>query len=168
MPVNSDSFRQALGRFATGVAVVTSRYKDEVHGTTMNAFCSVSLDPPLALVSVDKVADSHDLIGSGGVFAVNILAEDQEHLSVILSQKGTAELDAAHRLEGIKYTKTATGAPILYGIHAFLDCKVINTIDAGDHTIYIGQIEDTGWGEDTLPLLYHRGEYGHFNYHEKP
>jgi flavin reductase (DIM6/NTAB) family NADH-FMN oxidoreductase RutF len=160
MPVNPDSFRQALGRFATGVTVVTSRYKNEVHGTTMNAFCSVSLNPPLALVSVNKVADSHDLIDSGGVFAVNILAENQEQLSVTLSQKGTTELDAAHRLEGVKYTISKTGAPILYGIHAFLDCKVINTINAGDHTIYIGQIEDTGWEANTLPLLYHRGKYG--------
>ena len=163
MPVNPDSFRQALGRFVTGVTIVTSRYEDEVHGTTMNAFCSVSLNPPLALVSVDKEADSHDLIAAGGIFAVNILADDQEHLSVTLSQKGTNELDAAHKLTGIKYTTRKTGAPILYGIHAFLDCKIINTIDAGDHTIYIGQIEDTGWGEDTLPLIYHRGEYGHLD-----
>lgn len=162
MPIDPEAFRQALGRFPTGVTIVTSRNGDEVHGTTMNAFCSVSLDPPLILVSVEKSADSHGVIGAGGVFAVNILKADQSDLSTTLSRKGEPFLDAAHRLEGIPYTTKVTGSPILPNTQAYLDCVLTQAIDAGDHTIYIGRIEDAGWDDSVQPLVYYRGQYGGF------
>lgn len=162
MPIDPDQLRQALGRFASGVAIVTSRHGDRVHGSTMSAFCSASLDPPLVLVCVDRHAESHGTIAEGRVFAVNILKDSQDGLSATLARKGTPELEAAHRLDGVSYTTAVTGAPILQGIQAYLDCVLTQAIEAGDHTIYVGRIEDAWWDEKDRPLLYYRGRYGRF------
>jgi flavin reductase (DIM6/NTAB) family NADH-FMN oxidoreductase RutF len=159
--VAPDTFRQLLGSFASGVTVVTTRAGDEVHGTTMSAFCSVSLAPPLVLVCVDKTAACHDIIQRGGVFAVNILHQGQADLSTTLSRKGTPELEAAHRLEGVPFRIGATGAPILQEHLAYLDCRIAQEVDAGDHTVFIGQIEEGGVSRDVdAPLVYFRGRYG--------
>ena len=110
MPVSKDEFRSALGRFASGVTVVTTKTKDDKpSGITVSAFSSVSLEPPLILVCIDKRASVHDLLEKGKYFAVNILAEDQEILSRRFASK---EPD---RFSGIGYTEGETGAPILDG-----------------------------------------------------
>ncbi|MBI4328651.1 MAG: flavin reductase [Chloroflexi bacterium] len=163
MPVSADVFRRVLGSFASGVTIVTSRVGDTVHGTTMSAFCSVSLDPPLVLICVDKKADSHDFIARGGVFAVNILPQSQADLATTLARKGTPPLEAAHRLEGIPYRTGATGAPILGAAMAYADCQVVQAVEAGDHTVYVGRIEDGDTPQsEAEPLLFYRGKYGRF------
>ena len=160
MAVAPDIFRSVLGSFATGVAVVTTRLGDEVHGTTMSAFASVSLVPPFVLICVDRSSESHDLISQSGVFAVNILHDGQSDLSASLSTKATLELAATHKLDGTGHSPGVTGAPILDEKLAYVDCRVVNTIEAGDHRIYIGRVEDA-WasGADVRPLVYFRGKY---------
>ena len=160
MALAPDIFRSVLGSFATGVTVVTTRLGDEVHGTTMSAFASVSLMPPFVMICVDRNSESHDLIAQSGVFAVNILHDGQSALSVSLSDKTNSKIAATHRLEGIRHSSGSTGAPILDEKLAYADCRVINSVDAGDHTIYVGQVEDAGTSIENLrPLLYFRGEY---------
>ena len=150
-------FRQVMGRFATGVAVVTTREPDDtLHGLTINSFTSVSLEPPLVLVCIDRRARSHDFIAQSGIFAVNILSEQQELLSERFSAR--APLVSRH-FEGVPYRLAATGSPILEGSLAWLDCRVWATYDGGDHTIFVGQVEALGLGEDGPPLLYFQSAY---------
>ncbi len=162
MAIDGDRFRRAMSRFATGITVVTSREGEAVHGTTVNAFCSVSLEPPLVLVCLDKATVSHHFIGTGKVFGVNILKSNQEDVAWALSRKGTPDLEAAHQLVGIPFITKSTGAPIIVGVQAYLDCRVVQTVEAGDHTIYIGLVEDAGWDEAGAPLVYFRSSYGSY------
>lgn len=159
--ITPDEFRRVMGRFTTGVTIVTTRAGDDVHGTTMSAVCSVSLQPPLVLVCVDHESDIHALIRESGVFAVNILHERQAGLAVELSHKGTAEQLAAHQLENLQHRNGETGAPLLEDSLAYVECRVENTVEAGDHTIYIGAVVAAGVnpGADR-PLLHYEGRYG--------
>jgi flavin reductase (DIM6/NTAB) family NADH-FMN oxidoreductase RutF len=152
--VSPEAFRRALREWASGVTVVTSRAGDVIHGMTVSAFASVSLDPPLVLVCADKTSNTHGVIATGGVFAAHVLAAGQE----ALSNRFASERDEDRRFEGIDWRSGATGAPILPGAAAVLDCRVTAAHDAGDHVIYVGRVEDVevAGGE---PLLYHRGVY---------
>ncbi|HZO08674.1 MAG TPA: flavin reductase family protein [Myxococcota bacterium] len=158
VPVSSDALRNVLGRRAATVAIATARVGERVHGMTVTAFTEVSLDPPLVLVCADKTSDTHPVIAAGGVFALNLLASDQ----ALLSNRFASKKDEARRFEGIAWETEATGAPILPGTLAALDCRVVAAHDAGDHVIYIGRIEAIRVAEDREPLLYHRGCYGVF------
>jgi flavin reductase (DIM6/NTAB) family NADH-FMN oxidoreductase RutF len=154
--VAGDDFRRVMGRFATGVTIVTSRLGDESHGMTANAVTSVSLDPPLVLVCVDEAADSHDIIERSGSFAVSILGRDQEHLSRVFAVK---EGPGAHSLDDVPHHVRVTGAPIIDGSVAYLDCRVVDRHQAGDHTIFIGEVVDASPLADQPPLLFFEGEY---------
>ncbi len=145
-----------MGRFATGVTIVTSRLGQELHGMTANALTSVSLEPPLVLVCVDKSADSHDIIERSGVFAVNILSREQEQLSVAFAIK---EGEAAHRLDDVPHHTRATGAPVIDGSLAYLDCRVVERYSGGDHTIFLGEVVDAGSLDDERPLIVYQGRY---------
>ena len=159
--ITPDEFRRVMGRLATGVTIVTTRAGDDVHGTTMSAVCSVSLHPQLVLVCVDHESDIHALIRESGVFAVNILHEGQAGLAAELSHKGTAELLAAHRLETLPHRTGESGAPLLEDSLAHVECRVENTIEAGDHTIYIGAVIAASVNPRAdRPLLHYEGRYG--------
>lgn len=151
-------FRRVMGHFPTGVVVVTTRRGDgRPCGLTVNAFTSVSLDPPLVLVCVDHAADSHDLIRDSGVFAVSVLEEDEgESLS-----RRFAALEVEEKFIGVAYREETTGAPVLDAAIAWLDCRVTQEIPAGDHTIFLGEVivADAREGQ---PLVYYRGGYGRF------
>ena len=167
--ITPDEFRRVMGRFATGVTVVTTRAGDDAHGTTMSAVCSVSLQPQLVLVCVDHASDIHALIRESGVFAVNILHEGQADLAAQLSHKGTAELLAAHRLENLPHRTGESGAPLLEDSLAHVECRVENTIQAGDHTIYVGVVVGAGVNEGAeRPLLHYEGEYRGLGDHRFP
>ena len=157
-PVSADALRNVLGRRAATVAIATARVGERVHGMTVTAFTEVSLDPPLVLVCADKASDTHPVIAAGGVFALNLLASDQ----AVLSNRFASKKDEERRFEGIAWETEATGAPILPGTLGVLDCRVVAAHEAGDHVIYIGQIEAIRVAEDREPLLYHRGSYGVF------
>jgi len=154
MPVSKDEFRTALSRFVSGITIVTILGEDKVPaGITVSAFASVSLEPPLVLVCIDKRASLHDSLREGRHFAVNILTEDQEHLSRRFASK---EQD---RFDGCGYREGANGAPILEGSLAYLECIVRHAYPGGDHTIVVGEVEATSVA-DHKPLAYYRGGYG--------
>ncbi|MYD36893.1 MAG: flavin reductase [Dehalococcoidia bacterium] len=159
--ITPDEFRRVMGRLATGVTIVTTRAGDDVHGTTMSAVCSVSLQPQLVLVCVDHESDIQALIRESGVFAINILHEGQAGLAVELSHKGTPEQQAAHRLENLPHRNGATGAPLLEDSLAHVECRVEDTVEAGDHTIYVGSVVGAGVSPSAdRPLLHYGGRYG--------
>jgi len=156
MPVTAQQFRDALSGWASGVSIVTSRHGERLHGMTVSAFASVSLEPPLVLVCADKASDTHGVIAASGCFAVNVLAAGQE----VLSTRFALEEEEHRRFEGVAWREAATGAPLLEEALVGLDCRVEAAHDAGDHVIYVGRVEAAhgapGAGE---PLLYYRGRY---------
>ena len=150
-------FRGALGSFATGVTVVTTRGEEHAYGMTANAFSSVSLDPPLILVCVMTGAEGAEHIRQNRCFAVNVLAAEQEPLSRYFSSKERpkgrdAFSEVAHRTE-------ASGSPILEGVVAYLDCSLHVTLQAGDHDIFIGEVLALGISDEAQPLVFHGGGY---------
>ncbi len=156
MTIQSDNFKKAMSQFASGVTVITTCYNGEVHGMTASSFCSLSLLPPLILVCVAQRADSHALIQKSGEFAVNILHADQLEWG-----KRFAGLipDIEDRFDGITYHTSTTASPILPGVLSWIDCKLRNAYDGGDHTIFVGEVISTGandaMGCDDIPLLYY-------------
>jgi flavin reductase (DIM6/NTAB) family NADH-FMN oxidoreductase RutF len=154
MPVEKAEFRRALGHFAASVTVVTSKLADDqLGGITVTAFSSLSLDPPLVLVCIDKRARMHDRLQKGGNFAVNMLAEDQE---VVSRRFASSEADP-FRETG--YSPGATGAPLIHGAIAAVECRIVELLPGGDHTIVIGEVEAIIVREGK-PLVYFRGGYG--------
>jgi 3-hydroxy-9,10-secoandrosta-1,3,5(10)-triene-9,17-dione monooxygenase reductase component len=152
-------FRLIMGHLVTGVTVVASvdpRSGDPC-GLTANAVASVSLEPQLVLACVDKGADSHDRIRDAKIFSINVLAADQERLS-----RRFAAWDLTDKFEGVPYRTGASGAPVLEGVLAWLDCRLVAAHDAGDHTIFVGEAIEGGQRGQGAPLLYYRGGYGRF------
>lgn len=154
--VTPDEFRAALGRFASGVTVVTVDVGDDVHGMTASAFCSVSLRPPLVLVCVDQLAETYLHLSEHDTFGVSVLKEDQEALSEFFADP-ERNPDAAYRL-GVEYRKMKSGTPVLREALANLDCHKIDAHPAGDHSIFVGEVREVVLGEGS-PLLYFRGRY---------
>jgi flavin reductase (DIM6/NTAB) family NADH-FMN oxidoreductase RutF len=153
MPIDKNELRRVMGHFATGVTVITAlRKSGEMHGLTANAFTSVSLVPPLLLVCVDKNAESYPCFDETRVFTVNILAHDQEALSRKFAVSG------GDKFQGVAYHTGANGAPILDGALAYVECKVVQEFDGGDHTIYLGEIEQAE-AREGKPLMFFRGGY---------
>ena len=158
MSVTPDALKRLLGRRAASVAIVTARAGERVHGMTVTAFTEVSLEPPLVLVCADRSSNTHPVIEKGGVFAVNLLAQDQ----AALSNRFASKKDEERRFEGIAWESAATGAPILPGTLGALDCRVVAAHDGGDHVIYVGRIEAIRCAPGREPLLYQSGAYGAF------
>ncbi len=153
MPVSSESFRDVLRHFPSGVTVVTiqSPASEVAHGLTVSSFASVSPEPPLVLVSIDHRATAYTLLETAGAcFAVNILAHDHMELS-----NRFAWLKDEDRFQMGDWTTAATGAPILRDALAWLDCTVYSRFAAGTHTIYIGEVQASDVPRpDVKPLLY--------------
>jgi flavin reductase (DIM6/NTAB) family NADH-FMN oxidoreductase RutF len=153
MPIEKNELRQVMGHFATGVTIITTLTKaGEMHGLTANAFTSVSLEPPLLLISVDKKAESWPAFEESRVFTVNILADDQEGLSRKFAVSG------GNKFAGVAYRIGANGAPILDGTLAYIECTLYAAYDGGDHSIYLGEIQQAEIHEGK-PLLFYRGGY---------
>ena len=146
-------FREVFGRFATGVAVITSAGMDGAGGMTANALCSLSLDPLLALVCFDRGARTLPLVREAGRFAVNLLASDQERLAGVFASK----LPEGEKLEGVPH-RFEQGVPIIDGALAWAACELDDLIAGGDHTIAIGRVIALGLGEGQ-PLLWYSGRY---------
>ena len=153
MAIEPDEFRAVLGRFASGVTILTARdTKGLDHGMTVSAFCSVSLTPPLVLACIDRTAEMFGILGKATHFGINILEEGQEALS-----RRFAELPSG-RFDGIGYTRAESGVVLLDDALAQLDCRRVDRHDAGDHAIYVGEVEWASCRQDR-PLLYYRGGY---------
>src|SRR6266700_1741365 len=157
MALDQETFRQAMGCFATGVTVITVDYEGEVQGMTANAFTSVSLDPLLVLVCVDHQARTHSHLQTRKRFGINVLSEQQRAVSEHYARPDR-DPSRAEREAGAKFDRTAHGTPVLHGALAYLECRLQSAQDAGDHTIFIAEVEDvvvrTG-----KPLLYFQSGY---------
>ena len=152
MPFDSQQQRRIMGRFATGITVATTRVGDELFGMTANAVTSLSLDPPLVLLCVDKRAQFLTALKASNSFALSILGEEHEHHSRRFAQKGPKEFTDWNSVTSV------TGAPILSEALAWVDCKVVAILPGGDHEIFIGEIV-AGDCRDGRPLLYFGGNY---------
>jgi len=156
-PIDEVSFRKACGKFATGVAVATVRNQaDEPVGITINSFTSVSASPPLVLVCIDYRSSILTHFRGNSFFGINILSEEQQELSVRFAQR---ELD---RFEGIAWHWGSSGAPLLDGVMAAMECCVEQTVEAGDHAVFIAEVVRAEWRDDANPLLYFASEYRRF------
>lgn len=156
MPVSERRYRRVLSQLAGGVALVTARGPaGEPCGLTATSLCSVSLEGPLVLVSVDQASNTHLGIQASGAYAVNLLARDQEELAVRFAREDP------EKFRGLEVGERVTGSPVLEAALAHLDCTVERAVEAGDHTLFIGRVEAAdvreGGGE---PLVHHLGRYG--------
>ncbi|NNM05157.1 MAG: flavin reductase family protein [Gemmatimonadetes bacterium] len=150
--VSEEKFRWVMGHFATGVTVVASRTPGgEAVGLTVNAFTSVSLDPPLVLVCLHKDAEGHDPILQAGHFGVSFLTGGQGNMALTFSQA-----DPEDRFKDLSVKDGPLGSPLVDGALAWVDCKVMDVFPGGDHSIVVGQVEacDAGDGD---PLMFFRG-----------
>jgi len=156
MSLTASDFRKAMGCFATGVTVITVDQDGEVHGMTANAFTAVSLDPVLVLVCVDHRARTHAHLHARKRFGVNVLRNDQQTVSEYYAR--SAETHQHPEAAGASFDRTAQGTPVLRGALAYLECRLHSTQTAGDHTIFIAEVEEVVV-RDGEPLLYFRSQY---------
>lgn len=154
MSVEPSEFRRILGHWTSGVAIVTSATASgEPRGLTANAVASVSLEPPLVLVCVERIADTHDVIRAHGHFAINVLAQDDERTA-----RRFAAGEPGDKFVGIAFRTEMSGCPVLESALAWVDCHVRAEIDGGDHTIFVGTVL-SGDAREAEPLVYYRGGY---------
>jgi flavin reductase (DIM6/NTAB) family NADH-FMN oxidoreductase RutF len=156
LPLDKASFRHAMGRFASGVTIMTTTAAGRMHGMTVSAFASQSLDPLLILVSVERSTEMHKLVMESRAFAINILGDDAE---------GTARFFADNaRLEGPEFVTGAyhvgvSGAPLLNEAAAVIEATVHSTLEAGDHSVIVGRVTALDVRRDAEPLVYFRSGY---------
>jgi len=153
-PVSPAVMREVLGHFVSGIVVVTATGDDGPAGFTCQSFASLSLDPPLITFSPARTSTTWPRIRRAGAFCVNVLAADHQELSAGFARSG------ADKFAGVNWRAAPSGAPILEGVSAWIDCTLWNEYDGGDHTIVVGRVHDLGATPDRLPLLYYRGTYG--------
>jgi flavin reductase (DIM6/NTAB) family NADH-FMN oxidoreductase RutF len=152
MGVDPEDFRKTLSRFASGVTIVTVATEDALHGMTASSFASVSLDPPLILVVLDKTSQTRELVTQRKAFAVNILGADQETLSRAFARSGHKPFDE------LTYHLNPEGIPLLDGAIAWIECTVSRIVDGGDHDIVIGAVRRCDARPGT-PLIYYEKAY---------
>ena len=154
MAIDADEFKRCLASWTSGVTVVTSRDGDRIHGMTVSDFSGASLSPPLVTVCCARESITTELIARSGCFGVNVLAADQAELSNRFASKKHEH----ERFVGTVYDQAETGAPLLAGCVTNLDCEVVAPYDAGDHVIYLGEIQSSRTS-DRSPLVYWSGGY---------
>ena len=155
MPISSDQFKYVMRQWVSGVTVVTMQDGESQHGLTVSGFISISPEPPLVLISIGQELTSDTLLQANGAFAVNFLRDDQTELS----DRFAGRLGVIDRFEGLSFNTAATGAPILEDCLAWLDCRVVSTQVAGDHTLYIGEVVAAGVNSPAKPLIYWNAAY---------
>jgi flavin reductase (DIM6/NTAB) family NADH-FMN oxidoreductase RutF len=153
--IDADTFRSVLGRFASGITILTARDADgRDHGMTASAFSSVSLMPPLVLFCVDHSASMHDLLLTHPTIGINVLSSEQELHSRRFASEET------DRFDGIAFTRGENGVVLLDAALAHMECRIVQHHEAGDHTILIAEIDRAAsQANDGRPLLYYRGGY---------
>jgi flavin reductase (DIM6/NTAB) family NADH-FMN oxidoreductase RutF len=157
MPLNRSEFRKTMGSFATGVTIITVDLDGEIHGMTANAFTSVSLDPFLVLVCVDHAARTHAHLHAKKRFGINVLCENQRAISEYYARSDRDQA-GVEKETSAKFDRTQHGTPVLHGALAYLECRLHTAQEAGDHTIFIAEVEDVVVREGE-PLLFFRGKY---------
>ena len=147
--------RKAMRLFPQGVTVATTQTKEGPRGLTVSSFISVSLDPPLVLISLGKGTEIHDLFVEADSFAVNLLASDQRQLS----ERFAGESDLARRFEGFGFHGGTTGSPVLDGALAVVECSVWRIYEGGDHSLILGKVVRASALRNVKPLVYHAQKY---------
>jgi flavin reductase (DIM6/NTAB) family NADH-FMN oxidoreductase RutF len=156
MPVTPEELRHAMRLWTTGVTIVSAQYNNRRHGMTVSSFTSLSLDPPLVLVSLEQITKTHRLVQQAGFFGVTILDESQQDISDRFAGRLTEYTD---RFIGLDTFSLVSGAPLLKRGLAWLDCQVVVTYQAGNHTVFIGEALAVKSGEAGQPLLYYDRNY---------
>jgi 3-hydroxy-9,10-secoandrosta-1,3,5(10)-triene-9,17-dione monooxygenase reductase component len=147
-------FRDVLGRFASGVTVVTASSEGRPVGLTVQSFMSASLEPPLVLAAIARTARSWPAIERAGAYCVNLLAADQEALAVRMATRGI------DKFAGVEWSPSAvTGSPVLGGGMGYVDCRIESVHEAGDHFLVLGRVVDLVHTDRDRPLLFYRGRY---------
>ncbi|HTW55737.1 MAG TPA: flavin reductase family protein [Thermoplasmata archaeon] len=154
-PVDRGAFRDAMARWATGVSVVTAHADGADAGLTVNAFLSVALDPPSVLVALTQDVDTLPVLEKSGAFAVCVLAADQR----AVSERFARAIPTAEKFRGVGVHRGTTGAPLLDGALATLECRVARVLPVYDHRLVIGEVERLERGPDGAPLLFYRSGY---------
>jgi flavin reductase (DIM6/NTAB) family NADH-FMN oxidoreductase RutF len=155
--VSPEEFKGALGSWASGVTVVTTRHEELVYGITVSSFSSLSMDPRLILVSLADTNHLPHLVKKSGLFGVSILAEGQEDVSAYFSTSGR---EPVHAFDGGFETYVhETGSPLISGALAQIDCELEEALQGGDHTIVIGRVVGATFNPEKLPLMYFRRGY---------
>ena len=154
--ISSSDFRRACGQFATGVTVVTARDGDGVRGMTANSFTSVSLEPPLILVSVDRRNRTHGLLETEASFVVNVLAQSQRDVSDRFAGRHG---DLQHRFDDLPHHLTEDGVPVLDETLVSFVCRREAVYPGGDHSLFLGRVERIVSRADREPLLFYAGGY---------
>ena len=153
---HADQLRSAMRAWTTGVAIVTASHEGKQHGMTVSSFTSVSLDPPLVVISLSKDSQTHQLVRRAGAFGVTILAASQWELSERFAGKVQSDGD---RFRGLQTETFVTGAPFIKGGLAFLDCRVTQTIRAGMNTLFLAEVVAVRGDDHDSPLVYHDRAY---------
>lgn len=156
MSTNPAEFRKAMSQFATGITVVTTRHEEEMYGLTVNAFCSVSLEPSLILVCINQQGRCHELILRSRTFAVNILSRDQQAIS---ERFAIDYLPSDELFDGIDYREERTGAPILEEVIGWLECRLRTDYSEGDHSIFVGEVLAFDYNPEMKPLMFYQSQY---------
>ena len=147
-------YRDAIGRFATGVTVITWDDGEVTRGMTANAIASISLDPMLLMICIDKKVSAHPQLMGARAFAVNILAHDQFELSKTFASHGV------EGMAGVPYERGQTGSPLIEGALAWIDCEIAERLEGGDHTIFLGKVIAVSIERpEATPLLFWAGRY---------
>lgn len=153
-PVDATCMRDVVGRFATGVVVVTALDEGAPVGMTCQSFASLSLDPPLVSLSPARTSTTWPRIRNAGRFCVNVLAADQAAVSDRFARSG------GDKFSGMSWVSSPAGLPRLLGALAWIEAAVVHEYDGGDHTVVVAAVTDLRSGDGGLPLLFHRGRYG--------
>jgi flavin reductase (DIM6/NTAB) family NADH-FMN oxidoreductase RutF len=159
MTIDPGEYRRVLGHFPTGVTVVTGADEAGPAGMAIGSFASVSLDPPLVMFCPAKSSATWQRIQTTGAFCVNVLGHDQQDVCGVFASK------AENKFEGIEWTTERTGAPLLPGAIATIDCSIHAVYDGGDHDIVVGLVQSMNTAEDAPergPLLFFQGGYGRY------
>lgn len=156
MTLDAEALRSAMRAWSAGVTVVTAVYENESHGMTVNSFTSISLDPALITISLQQKSRTHELVSRSRAFGLTILSSEQSRIADVFAGRVP---DVANRFERLQTETLMTGAPLIVGGLAWMDCRVVSIYDAGMNTLFIAEViaaRGAGTGD---PLIYHNREY---------
>lgn len=159
MSIADENFKELMKRFASGVTLITYENEGKYGGLTVSSFCSLSMNPPLILICVDKKIPSHDLLKNGTSFGVNICNSEQGKLAWDFAN---SNVDKNELILSLKYSITDNKVPLLTDCMASMECSIKESYEGGDHTIFIGQIEKGNFDEESEPLIYYKSGLGNF------
>ena len=164
MVASNDLFKELMRRFAAGVTLVTFNENKKFGGLTVSSFCSLSMDPPLVLICIDRKIASHDSLEKTGTFGVNICNSKQGKLAWDFAN---SKIDKNELIKSLPHTLTELGTPLLDGCLATMECKITQKYDGGDHTVFIGQVEEGKFDGNAKPLVYYGSGLGEFKPNKK-